>query len=54
MDQERKMQEYYTTQAHKSKTIGGIVKNKISKGKELKNNEGRSFGQKSTLEEEQD
>lgn len=33
MEQERKLQEYYTTQVHKSKTIGGIVKSKLSKGR---------------------
>lgn len=49
MDQERKLQEHYTTQIQKSKTIKGIIKSKESKGKLLESKKGRSFGQMSAL-----
>lgn len=49
MEQERKMQEYYSSQVHKSKTIGGIIKNKMQKGKQIDNTKGRIFGQRSTI-----
>lgn len=43
------MHEYYSNQAHKSLTIKGIIKNKISKGRELKSSSNRQFGQTKAL-----
>jgi ESF2/ABP1 family protein len=54
MEQERKLHEFYSSQMRKSKKIGGILHQKMAKGKLLATPTPRNFAQKPAIQEEFD